>query len=138
MPAKCGDRLVEERRGPLRLTGSFPARVPATGRGFGGRVTVANGSDRRAGGLAASRPDLYVLRAGRVVAMPLARDEVGLQLDLAPGEGQDLAAAGSLASCRDGRPLAPGRYEIRAVLPVIGLDGTAGAAAGGPWALEVV
>jgi len=82
MPAKCGDELAEERSGPLRLTGSFPARVRATERPtFDGTVTVVNHSDRRVEGLAASRPDVYLLRSGRIVATPLPRDEVGLQLE---------------------------------------------------------
>jgi hypothetical protein len=101
---------------------------------FDGTVTVVNHSDRRVEGLAASRPDVYLLQSGRIVATPLPRDEVGLQFDLAPGAARDLGAAGSLTSCSAARPLAPGRYEIRAVLPIVGED----PAVGGPWSLEVV
>jgi hypothetical protein len=112
----------------MRLTASFPARVRATdGPTFEGTVTVINDSGRRVEGLAASRPDVTVRREGRIVAGPLPRDEVGLQLDLAPGARRELAAAGRL-------PLAPGRYEIHAVLPIAGEE----PAAGGPWSLEVV
>lgn len=140
MPAKCGDELAEVRPGPLRLTGSFPARVRATERPtFDGTVTVVNHSDRRVEGLAASRPDVYLLQSGRIVATPLPRDEVGLQLDLAPGAVRDLTATGSLTSCNAARPLARGRYEIHAVLPIVGKDGTRiDPAVGGPWSFEVV
>jgi hypothetical protein len=140
VPAKCGDDLPEERSGPLSLTGSFPARVRAFERTtFDGTVTVVNRSDRRVEGLAASRPDVYLLQSGRIVATPLPRDEVGLQVDLAPGAGRDLTATGSLTSCSAARPLAPGRYEIHAVLPIVGTDGTMSApAVGGPWSLQVL
>jgi hypothetical protein len=134
VPPQCGDELAGERPGPLTLAGSFPAAVRAAGRcTFDGTVTIVNRSDVRVEGLAASRPDVYVLQSGRIVAMPLPRDEVGLQLDLASGATRDLLASGSLTSCSAARPLAPGRYEIRAVLPVAGAD----PAVGGPWPLEV-
>ena len=111
----------------LRLTGSFPARVEL-GRGtFEGAVTVVNDGPEPVEALAASRPDVTVLEHGRVVVGPLARDEVGIALRLAPGAGRELAAAGGL-------PPVPGRYEIRAALPIVGED----PAVGGPWALEVV
>jgi hypothetical protein len=140
VPAKCGDELGEARPGPLGLTASFPGRVRGMERRtFEGTVTVINHSDRRVEGLAASRPDVYVLESGRIVAMPLPRDEVGLQLDLAPGAVRDLTATGSLTNCSAARPLAPGRYEIHAVLPIVLRDGSSiDPAVGGPWSLEVV
>jgi hypothetical protein len=108
-------------------------------RTFEGTVTVVNHSDRRVEGLAASRPDVYVVQSGRIVATPLPRDEVGLQLDLAPGATRDLTATGSLMSCRAARPLAPGRYEIHAALPIFLRDGSnIDPAVGGPWSLEVL
>jgi hypothetical protein len=120
--------------------GSFPARVRSTERPtFDGTVTVVNHSDRRVEGLGASRPDVYLLQAGRIVATPLPRDEVGVQLDLAPSAVRELTATGSLTSCSVARPLARGHYEIQAVLPIVGVDGTGiDPAVGGPWSLEVV
>jgi hypothetical protein len=140
VPAKCGDALTQERPGPLRLTGSFPARVRATERPtFDGTVTVVNHSDQRVEGLAASRPDVYLLQSGRIVTTPLPHDEVGLQLELPPGMMRDLTATGSLTSCSAAWPLPPGRYQIYARLPIVGKDGTTIApAVGGPWSLEVV
>jgi hypothetical protein len=111
----------------LRLTGSFPARVEAGRSTFEGVVTVVNGGAEPVEALAASRPDVTVLEHGRVVMPPLARDEVGIALSLAPGAGRELAAAG-------GVPPVPGRYEIRAALPIVGED----PAVGGPWTLDVV
>jgi hypothetical protein len=132
---RCGDELVAGPPGPLALTGSFPARVRVDGRRtVEGTVTVANRSGARVEGLAASRPDVYLLEAGRIAALPLPRDEIGLQLDLAPGAERALPAAGALTSCRTARPLAPGRYEIRAVLWIAGRE----PAAGGPWPLELL
>ena len=111
----------------LRLMGSFPARVEIGSSTFEGAVTVVNDGAEPVEALAASRPDVTVLDDGRVVISPLARDEVGIALRLAPGAGRELAAAG-------GVPPVPGRYEIRAVLPIVGED----PAVGGPWTLEVV
>jgi hypothetical protein len=118
----------------LTLIGSFPARVRSTERTFAGTVTVVNDSERRVEALAASRPDVHLVRSGKSVTRPLPRDELGLQLDLAPGATRDLAATGSLTSGSPARPLPPGRYEIHAVLPIVG----EAPAVGGPWRLEVV
>ena len=93
-----------------------------------GTVALVNDGEEAVDVLAASRPDVYLTQAGRRMTRPLPRDEVGLQLRLAPGDSHELRAAGSLAGC------GPGRYEIRAALPIAGGD----PAVGGPWALEVV
>jgi hypothetical protein len=119
-------QFVIERSSNMRLTGSFPARLEIGRSTFDGTVTVVNDGHRPVDALAASRPDIYVLQAGRIVATPLPRDEVGLQLHLAPGAVHKLAATGSL-------PLAPGRYEIFAVLPLVGER----PAIGGPFSLEL-
>jgi hypothetical protein len=139
-PGACGGPFAVDGHPGLTLAGSFPARVRARGQGtFDGGVTVANHTDRRVRGLAASRPDVYVTRAGAIVATPLPRDEVGLVLDLPPGADRDFAAAGSLRSCRGGRRLSPGRYEVHAVLRIEAVDGAHTiAAVGGPWALDIV
>lgn len=110
----------------MRLTGTFPARVEIGRTTVEGTVTIVNDADHPVTALAASRPNIYILQAGRIVATPLPRDELGLSLDLAPGAAHELAAAGSL-------PRAPGRYEIYAVLPLVGEH----PAVGGPWSLEL-
>ena len=58
---------------------------------------------------------------------PLPRDEVAVQLQLAPGQTHELAAAAVM-------PAAPGRYELRAELSVVG----EAPAVGGPWIVDVV
>jgi hypothetical protein len=128
---ECGQKVRERGDRRLTVTASFPE--PVTGSGFEGTVTITNDSDRRIEGLAASQPDVYVTRAGTIVATPLPRDDVGLALDLAPGAAREFRTMGSLRHCVDQAPLGPGRYEVHAVLRIAG----AGAAVGGPWPLEV-
>jgi hypothetical protein len=97
-----------------------------------------NHSDSRVEVLSASAPDVYLTRSRKIVATPLVRDLVGRQLVLAPGAVREFTATGSLRSCSDGRPLPPGRYEIHAVLVIVGTDGTGvREAVGGPWSLEI-
>ena len=119
----------------LTVTGSFPARVRATEQStVEGTVTITNATGRPIQALAASRPDVYVKQDGAIVATPLPRDDVGLILELAPGAAREFSASGSLRRSSDQRPLAPGRYELHAVLRF----GDGGSAAGGPWPLEAV
>jgi hypothetical protein len=136
---RCGGQLgTEGRSAALSLTGSFPARVQATHPTFEGRVTVVNRSESRVEVLSASAPDVYLTRSRKIVATPLVRDLVGRQLVLAPGAVREFTAEGSLRGCSDGRPLPPGRYEINAVLVIVGTDGTGvREAVGGPWSLEI-
>ena len=96
-------------------------------------MTITNATSRRIDGLAASQPDLYVTQRGRIVATPLPRDDIGLSIELAPGAAREFRTEGSLRRCRDQQPLAPGRYELHAVLRF----GDGPAATGGPWPLEV-
>src|SRR4051794_716573 len=98
----------------VTMTGSFPARVRAARATFSGTVTLTNDGHERFEALSASRPDVYVKQGGAIVAGPLPRDDVGLVIDLAPGATREFSATGSLR--RDGRPLAPGRYEVHVVL----------------------
>ena len=137
---RCGGELGNEGRSTaLSLTGSFPARVRATEPTFEARVTVVNHSDSSVEVVSASAPDVYITRSHKIVATPLVRDLVGRQLVLAPGAVREFAAEGSLRGCSDGRPLPSGRYEIHAVLVIVGTDGTGvSEAVGGPWSLEIV
>jgi hypothetical protein len=132
-PIPCGAVFAPPPSAGLTLAGAFADRVRAGERStLEGTVTLTNHTGRRVEGLSASQPAVYVTRARKVVAIPLPRDEVGIVLDLAPGASRDFAAAAALRSCRDGRPLPPGPYELHAVLPVGPTT-----AAGGPWALEI-
>ena len=134
-PGECGGTLpAPERDARLELSGAFPERAKASERPtFAGTVTITNATQRRIDGLAASQPDLYVTQRGRIVATPLPRDDIGLIVELAPGAAREFRTEGSLRRCSDQQPLAPGRYELHAVLRFG--DGTA--AAGGPWPLDV-
>jgi hypothetical protein len=119
----------------MTLTGSFPERADASARStFDGTVTITNTTARRIAALSASQPDVYVKQAGAVVAAPVPRDDVGLVLDLAPGEARSLIATGSLRRRDDpAAPLPPGRYEVHAVLRFADME----SAVGGPWELEI-
>jgi hypothetical protein len=145
--SKCGDMFdgQQGRDGPLVMTGSFPEHV-RSGSGLHGTVTLTNPADIRIRGTSASQPDIFVTEAGEIVATPVARDDVGVLLDLAPGASRVFDATGSLLRCSPEvgpgssgeQPLAPGRYEIHAVLPVLGgEEGRSVTVLGGPWALEV-
>ena len=136
MPGECGGTLPEqERDARLRVSGAFPERANATEQPmFAGTVTITNVTNRRIEGLSASQPDIYVTQHDRIVATPLPQDDVGLALELAPGAARDFRTQGSLRRCSDQQPLAPGRYELHAVLRF----GDGMAAAGGPWSLDVV
>ena len=116
----------------LALSGAFPERVRAGERStFDGTVTITNTTERPIEGLSASRPDVYLTQGGTVVATPVPQDDLALVLELAPGAARELSATGSLRGSE--RPLPPGRYEIHAVLRLVGSE----PAIGGPWPLEV-
>ena len=134
-PGECGGTLpAPERDARLELSGAFPERARASEHPtLAGTVTIINTTQRRIDGLAASQPDVYVTQRGRIVATPLPRDDIGLIVELAPGAAREFRTEGSLRRCSDQAPLAPGRYELHAVLRFG--DGTA--ATGGPWPLEV-
>ena len=97
---------------------------------FEGVVIVTNTGGRRFQGLSAIAPDVYLAQGGRTVAAPLPRDAVGTLLDLEPGASRELVACGRASG------LAPGRYEVRAVLRVFGQGERS--PEGGPWPLEIL
>jgi hypothetical protein len=125
-----GDGLAVPSGRALSLAGSFPARLAQGVETVEGVVTVTNTSGLRFHGLSAIAPDVYLTQGGRTIAAPVPRDAVGVLLDLEPAESRELAARGSV------RGLAPGRYEIRAVLRVFGQGECS--PEGGPWPLEIL
>ena len=134
MPGECGGTLPEqERDARFKVSGAFPERATSDQPAFAATVTITNATNRRIEGLAASQPDLYLTQHDRIVATPLPQDAIGLVLELAPGAARDFRTQGSLRRCRDQEPLAPGRYELHAVLRF----GNGTVAAGGPWTLVV-
>ena len=133
-PGECGGTLpAPEHDARLEVSSAFPEQAKSEKPTFTGTVTITNATERRIDGLAASQPDLYITQRGRIVATPLPRDDIGLIVELAPGAAREFRTEGSLRRCSDQQPLAPGAYELHAVLRFG--DGTA--ATGGPWPLEV-
>lgn len=119
-----------------RLTGRFPAEVPASAGTVTGTVTVTGGTPVR--GVTGPGAEAFLVRDGAVVTAPPVQDGVGTRWDVPAGEPKDLPALGLLVSCAaPGGPLAPGRYELYARVAVIPDDGSAVAAVGGPWPVEV-
>lgn len=149
----CGDRVdaLVSRPGSLEIKGAFPGRVASGGDGTFAVTVTATGTAGRVTGTTSPYADIYVARAGEIVATPLPKDLIGRRLDLAAGASQTFTARGSLRQCTPdstgtpastpadgtGAPLAPGRYEVYAVVSVIGDDGKQVTSSGGPWMLEV-
>ena len=135
----CGDQLRPAGPPPatLRLTGSFPSTVATGEPHLAGEVTLENTGDTAVAALTAVQPDVVVTRSGVLVTEPLARDDMALAVELAPGAGRHYPAEGTLVDCTTGGPLAPGAYEVHAVLDVRGPDGELRLAVGGPWPLEI-
>lgn len=132
---RCGERISAPAADlPLSMTPDLPASVPASSPDglFRGRVVVTNRSSAPVQGTTASSPDLFVTRAGIIVAVPPPKIAVARNLDLAPGASVTYDAAGSVVACADGSRLASGRYEIHAELPVDSRTAFAG-----PWQLDI-
>ena len=139
----CGDPI--EALGPgapglASLDGSFPASVGRGGDGtFSGAVTLV--AHQALAGVASPLADVYVVRDGLVVTVPLPTDAVGTAVRVPAGGTAVFDAVGTIAGCDGpGARLAPGRYDVYAVVTVTG-DGGPGTevvAPGGPWPLEVV
>jgi len=117
---RCGDRLhpPADDGGPLVLSADFPATVRLAQRDVVvGSVTVTNRDGDRFSGVAASAADVFVARAGEVVATPMDRDDSGVAVDLRPGGTQPFPAMVRLTECAStGRLLQPGTYELHAML----------------------
>ena len=128
------------------MTANFPSQVDRSGDpSFAGTVTVTNIA-KPLSGVTSPEADIFVARAGTVVAVPPAKDSIAVSIELATGGSRVFTARGSLRQCqRDGTgdatgPLiAAGRYEVYAIVVVDDDTGTGNgvAAIGGPWHLEV-
>lgn len=140
---RCGEAFAGAARvdGPLELRGAFPATAGA-GELVQVQLSLVNRGARPFSGVAASSADVYAVKAGSVVAEPLARDDSGIAVDLPPGAAIALPAAGRLVRCdADPQvarpPLPPGAYQLHAMLSVVDDTGEVVVAMGGPWAVEV-
>ena len=132
----CGRPFQPPSPGELRLTGRFAERAPADRQIVSGTVEVT--AEKAVRGVAAAAADAFLVRAGRVVTMPLAQDAVGVRWDLGAGESKRVPATASLVSCEPGGgPLPPGDYELYAQFVLTPDDGEPTPAYGGPWPLRV-
>lgn len=132
----CGRPFRLPASGGLRFTGRFADSVPAGQQMLRGTIKVTSRQAVR--GVAAPAADVFLVREGRVVTMPLAQDAIGVRWDLAAGETRRMAATASLVSCEpEGGPLPPGGYELYARVVLTPDDGPAQRAFGGPWRLRV-
>ena len=150
---RCGETIGPDigRSGALELTASFPPRVARGGDLFRGTVTVANRGDAGFSGLSAAEADVYVTLGGRIVATPVDKEDVGMELSLPPGATRQVPATGRMRHCaadsaghgdvspvRPGLPLEPGAYQVYAALSLTESPGGRPLlVAGGPWSLQV-
>ena len=133
---RCGRPFRLPAAGGLRLVARFPESVRAGQEAVAGRVEVTSREAMR--GVAAPAADVFLVRDGQVVAMPLPQDAIGVQWELAAGETRSVPAMASLVSCEShGGPLPPGRYELYARMALVPDDGAVQRAFGGPWRLGV-
>jgi hypothetical protein len=133
---RCGAAFRLPAPAGLRLVARFPESVQAGQRTLGGTVEVS-GRDAMQG-VAAPAADVFLVAAGRVVTLPVAQDAIGVRWQLAAGETRSLPATASLVSCEpEGGPLAPGHYELYALVLLTPDGGAAQRAFGGPWPLHV-
>ncbi|HUQ59681.1 hypothetical protein [Lentzea sp.] len=135
----CGDRIdaLAGRIEGLSVTGEFPPRADRNGDGtFAGTVTVTS-TGAEISGVTTPEADVYVARAGEVVATPPPKDLVGQMVDLRAGVSQVFTARGTIQQCAAGGVLPAGGYEVFAVVVVNRAHAPAVVVAGGPWPLEV-
>jgi hypothetical protein len=134
-PVDCGQAFSLPAGGALALTGRFPAEVPAGEQILSGTVEAVSSQQLR--GVAPPGADVFLVRDGHVVSIPLPQDAMGILWAVAAGEPKSLPAEASLVSCDTGEPLASGSYELYVRMTVIPDDGGSVESFGGPWPLEV-
>jgi hypothetical protein len=118
------------------LVARFPESAQAGQQAVSGTVEVTSREATRA--VAAPAAEVFLVRDGQVVAMPMAQDAIGVRWELAAAETRSVPAMASLVSCGShGGPLAPGRYELYVRMVLTPDDGSAQRAFGGPWQLDV-
>ncbi len=131
----CGQPLRLPAAGPLTLAGRFPARAAVGAATVAGTVEAT--STAAVGGVVRPDADLYLVRDGRVVAVPLPQDAVGTRWDLPAGATRRLPAVAGLRSCATGEPVPAGSYQLYTRVTVVPDQGAAVESFGGPWPLEV-
>jgi hypothetical protein len=70
-------------------------------------------------GVAAPHADMFLVKGGRVVTLPVPQDAVGVRWQLAAGVPKRVSGEVTLVSCEpDGGRLGPGTYELYARIAV--------------------
>lgn len=121
---ECGARLTTVPHGDdrLRLTAVAPEPVRA-GESTGSiDVRVVNVSGTRLKALTATAASVVVVEGGVVVGVPLPIRDVGVLVDLAPGESRVFASGIDLYRCSNGVGLLAGTYDVYAVQQFMLLD----------------
>ncbi|MER7166499.1 hypothetical protein ABT336_10600 [Micromonospora sp. NPDC000207] len=132
----CGQALRPTTAGGLTVTGRFPATVSAGRQVVEGEVEVESRDAVRV--VAPGAADVFLVREGRVVALPGPQDAVGVRWDLRPGEARTLPGGVPLVLCESGGGPAPaGSYELYARVVVTTDEGAVVESYGGPWPLTV-
>jgi len=132
---ECGS-AVGSTGGALTVTGHFPGSVAADEQTVPGVVTVT-ARRSEAHGVVTPQADVFLVREGRIVTLPMPQDAVGQSLELADGKVERMPAMATLVPCSGGGVLAPGTYDLY-VRVVLNLDdGSRVDSLGGPWPLEV-
>ena len=133
---ECGAALTQSTGGALRITGTFPATVPAGAPTLTGSVEVT-AAEGKVAGVVTPQADAFLVRDGRVVTLPLAQDSVGRPLELADGRAERLPATASLVPCSGSDRLAVGSYDVYVRVVLSRADGSRADSLGGPWSVEV-
>ncbi|MDG4767919.1 hypothetical protein O7632_28050 [Solwaraspora sp. WMMD406] len=133
----CGAPFEVAADGVLTVDGQFPSTAAAADRDVTGTVEVT--SNRAVRGVVSPRAEVFLVRQGRVAAVPAAQDLVGVQWDLAAGDVRRLPGDVPLVSCEpDGGPIPAGTYQLYARVSIVPDDGADRLVSyGGPWQLRV-
>jgi len=131
----CEQRFQPPGGGALALTGHFRAQVAGSEPTLSGTIGVT--ASEKLKGVTQPGADVFVVQDGRIVAVPLPQDAVGIIWATAPGETKTVPGAVALTSCESGKPLGAGSYEVYARVLVFPDAGGTVESFGGPWPLEV-
>jgi len=133
---RCGQPFAPPAAGPLTLTGRFPASAAAGAEAVTG--TVEANSRVAVRGTVLPRADVFLVRDGRIVTIPMPQDAMAVRWDLAPGRTEQLPAEVTLVSCEPGGGSVPaGTYQVYARVVLTPDDGPGVASFGGPWPIQV-
>ena len=133
---ECGALLEPTGEGGLTVTGRFPHEVVAGEQTVAGTVEVAAGR-QEVRGVVTPQADVFLVRDGRIVTLPVPQDAVGMRVDLADGRVERMPATATLAPCSGARALERGSYQLYVRVVLNHDDGSETDSTGGPWPLEV-